>query len=121
MVMGFLSMTCDQIRSAMDAFHAELFKSDCFADENLHVLHNYRDVELPFSHAQRIEFDLQQQSTMDQLIGFLSSVSMFRSYAAKCPENTLMQTIKANYKATRTISDVEEFTFPGFVIVGMNK
>ena len=87
----------ERIKSVFSAFYDELFKLDCFAEENLHVIDNYKADELPFSCAQRIEFDLQQKSTMDQLLRFLSSVFMFRSYAAKYPKNTLMQTKKENY------------------------
>ena len=49
---------------------------------------NYKAVELLFTRAQRVEFGLQQKSIMiDQLIGFMSSVSMFKSYAAKYSES----------------------------------
>ena len=118
---GVLVKDNELIKSALDTFHDDLFKFNCFAEENLHVMDNYKAVELPFSRAQRIEFDLQQKSTMDQLLGFLSSVSMFRSYAAKYPENTLMQTIKENYEVNCGKYDVQEYTLPGFIIIGVNE
>ena len=53
----------------------ELLKINCFAKENLHVRNNYEAVELPFSRAQRIEYDFQQKATMDQVPGMMSSMS----------------------------------------------
>ena len=80
---GVLVNDNDRVRSAFDAFHAKLIESKCFAEENYHVLDNYKAVELPFPRAQGFEFDMQQKSTMDQLIGFMSSVSMYKTYASK--------------------------------------
>ena len=110
----------ERIKIAFDTFYDELLKFNCFAKENLHVRNNYEAVELPFSCAQRIEYDFQQKATMDQVLGMMSSMSMFRTFAAKYPENTLLQKIKENYEDNNSKSDVEEFTFPGFIIVGIN-
>ena len=110
-----------RINDALETFHGELITFNCFPEEVIHVMDNYKAVELPFSCAQRFEFDLQQKSTIDQVLGLLSSVSMFTTYAAKYPKNTLMQTIRAKYEASRGTCDVEEYTLPGFILVGINE
>ena len=109
-----------RIRKAFDIFNGELFQFNCFPEQNLHVLNNYKSVELPFMHTERIDFDLPQQVTIDQLLGFFSSVSMYESYCEKYPNNTLLQKIKYDYEAQNGKCDVETFTFPGFVIMGLN-
>ena len=88
----------------------------------MHVLNNYKGIEIPFSQTQRIEFSLPQKLSIDQLLGYLSSVSAYRiTYCTKFPENTLMQEIRAKYETEEGKHDVEEYTFPGFAIVGINK
>ena len=58
---------------------------------------------------------------MDQLLGMMSSMSMYRSLVEKYPENTIMRKIKEDYEVCSDKCDVEEFTFPGFVIIGINE
>ena len=118
---GGLVSDNERIKIAFDSFYDELFKFNCFAKENLHVRNNYQAVELPFSRAQRIEFDFQQKATMDQLLGMMSSMSMFRSLVEKYPENNILRRIKEDYEVSSDKRDFEEFTFPGFVIIGINE
>lgn len=110
-----------RIRNAFDKFDEELFQYDCFAEQNLHVLNNYASVSLPFLNTQRIELDFSQEASIDMLLGFFSSVSMYKVYSEKYPENMLMQKIRANYEKEDGKHDVEKFTFPGFVIMGLNE
>ena len=117
---GVLVKDNDRVKNAFESAYAELFKFNCFAEENFHVMNKYKTVELPFSCTKRIEFDLQQKATIDQLIGLWSSMSMFRSFAEKYPENNIMQKVKEDYKASGSKCNVEEFTLPGFIIVGIN-
>ena len=108
-----------RIRKAFDTFDAELFKFDCFAEQNLHVLNNYEAVELPFSNTQRVDLEFPQEATIDEFLGYFSSVSMYVAYCKKYPNNTLVQhNIRANYEEDSERSDVEKFTLPGFVILG---
>ena len=107
-----------RIRKAFDTFDAELFKFDCFAEQNLHVLNNYEAVELPFSNTQRVDLEFPQEATIDEFLGYFSSVSMYVAYCKKYPNNTLLQHIRANYEEDSERSDVEKFTLPGFVILG---
>ena len=109
-----------RIRNAFDTFDAELFQFDCFAEQNLHVLNNYASVKLPFRKAQRIELEFSQGVTLVELLGFFSSVSMYKVYCEKHPENGLLQTIQSNYEREEGKCEVEKFTFPGFVIMGCN-
>ena len=107
-----------RIKKAFDTFISELFKFDCFTEQNLHVLNNYEAVELPFCNAQRVDFEFHQKATIDQMLGYFSSVSMYVAYCKKYPNNTLLEQIRANYEEDSTRSEVEKFTFPGFVILG---
>ena len=118
---GVLVKDNNRIKSAFESFYDELLKFNCFQKENLHVMDAYKAVELPFSRAQRIEFDFQQKSTMDQLLGFMSSMPMCRSFAAKNPETAIIQKIKENYELSSGKCAVEEFTFPGFIMVGIKE
>ena len=109
-----------RIKTAFDTLYAEFFKCDCFAEQNLHVLNNYEAVELPFSNTRRVDLEFPQEATIDELLGFFSSISMYLAYCKKYPNNTLLQQIRANYEEDSERSEVEKFTFPGFVILGQN-
>ena len=112
----------ERIKNAFDLFHDALIPTDSLGEENMHVLNNYEGVEIPFSQTQRIDFSVPQKSSIDQLLGFLSSVSAYRiTYCTKFPENTLMEEIRTNYKTEDGKHDVEEYTFPGFAILGNNE
>ena len=111
----------ERVKKAFDAFNNELLHYDFIGEQNMHVLNHYRAVKLPLSQTQRIEFDLPQKSTIDQLLGFMSSVSSYRSYCQQHPENTLLQKIKDSYEMEGDRCGVEEFTLPGFAILGINQ
>ena len=109
----------NRIESAFRTFDDELFEHECFQEQNLHVLNNYKAVQLPFKKSKRVEFDFPQQASFEQLLGFFSSVSMYVTYCEKYSSNTLLQKMKENYEADRERCDVEKFTFPGFMILGL--
>ena len=112
----------ERIKNTFDLFHDALIPTDSLGEENMHVLNNYEGVEIPFSQTQRIDFSVPQKSSIDQLLGFLSSVSAYRiTYCTKFPENTLMQEIRAKYDTEDGKRDVEEYTFPGYAILGINE
>ena len=71
-----------------------MFRSNCFAAKNYHVLNKYKAVELPFKQTLRVEFDLPQQATIDQILGLISSVSMYTTYCERFPNNTLLIKIR---------------------------
>ena len=108
-----------RVKRAFKMFHDELFETKCFAEQNLHVMNNYQAVELPLSKVKRVDFPFQQETSFEQLLGFLSSVSMYATYNEKHPGNTLLQNIWGKYEADSERCDVEKFTFPGFVILGL--
>ena len=108
----------ERINKAFRQFDSELFQFNCFTQQNLHVLHNYKDVKLPFSRAQRFDFKLPQATSFEHLLGFLSSVSMYRNYCEKYPNNTLMESLRLSYEMEKVKYNVEEFTLPGFAIMG---
>ena len=111
-----------RIKNGFDLFYDALISSDSLGKENLHVMNNYKAVEIPLSQTQRIEFSLPQKSSIDQLEGYLSSVSAYRkTYCTKFPENTLMHDIRAKFETKEGEHDVEEYTFPGFAILGINE
>ena len=119
---GVIVKDNERIKNAFDLFHDALIPTDSLGEENMHVLNNYEGVEIPFSQTQRIDFSVPQKSSIDQLLGFLSSVSAYRiTYCTKFPENTLMQEIRTKYDTEDGKSDVEEYTFPGFAILGINE
>ena len=97
-----------------------LIQSDCITQRNMHILNMYEAVKLPFRRTQRLEFILPQQCTMSQFIGIMSSVSAYRSYCEKFPDNKLLRNIQSTYEIEDTECIVEDFTFPGFLILGMN-
>ena len=117
---GFRVTSNQRIMNAFDMFIDELFKTDCFSVQNLHPLNNYEAVKLPFSETQRYDYDFPQSSTIDQVMGLFSSVSMYTAYCERFPENTFLQKIRAGYEMENGKCDVEEFTFPGYVILGKN-
>ena len=104
------------IKNAFDIFIEELFQFNCFSEQNLHVLNKYKAVKLPFVQTQRFEFDFPQISTIDQILGLMSSVSMYRLYCEKFPENNLLERIKATLNAK---DNVQKFSFPGYAILGI--
>ena len=110
----------NRISNAFKMFNDELFEYDCFPEQNLHVLNNYKAVDLPFKKVQRVEFLFPQESNFEQLLGLFSSVSMYSAYCKKYPNNTLLQRIRAKYEDDSQSGDIEHFTFPGFVILGIN-
>ena len=88
----------ERIKNAFDLFFDALISSDSLGEENMHVLNNYKGIEIPFSQTQRIEFSVPQKSSIDQLLRLLCSVSAYRiTYCTKFPENTLMQEIRTKY------------------------
>ena len=119
---GVIVKNNERIKNAFDQFHGALIPTDSLGSQNMHVLNNYKGVEISFSQTQRIKFSLPQKSSIDQLLGFFSSVSAYTiTYCTKFPENTLMQEIRAKYEAEDGKRDVEEYTFPGFAILGINE
>ena len=42
----------NRIKNAFDLFHDALIPSDSLGEENMHVLNNYKGVEIPFSQTQ---------------------------------------------------------------------
>ena len=108
----------EHIKNAFDAFFDELIKSNCLGKAMLAV-NNYEAVKLPFSQTQRIEFDLPQKATINQVLGLFCSTASYRSYCEKYPENDLLQKIQNRYEMESGRCNVEEFTYPGFVILGM--
>ena len=110
-----------RIEKAFRKFDAKLFQFNCFADQNLHILNKYKDVVLPFSQAKRVEFPFPQTSTFEHFLGFLSSTSMYREYCAKYPNNSLMKNLRVDYESEGAKCEVERFTLPGFVIMGLNE
>ena len=109
-----------RMRRAFEVFIDELHQNDCFSEQNLHALNEYRAVQLPLSATTRIEFDFPQRGTIDQLLGLMSSVSMYKCYCEKFPESDLLVRIKTEYSASCSSDKVvkEEFSFPGYVILG---
>ena len=116
---GFRIINNDRMKTAFDSFIDELFCSNCFSKQNLHVLNEYKSVTLPFLETKRIEFDFPQTSSIEQLLGLMSSISMYNSYCEKFPENNLLHRIKVDYEADARKVETEEFSFPGFVILGI--
>ena len=109
----------ERIKNAFDDFWDEIIRSDCLGKQAMHVMNNYEAVKLPFSQTQRIEFVLPQKATINQLLGFFSSVSSYRCYCEKYPKNDLLQKIQSRYEMESGRCNVEEFTYPGFAILGL--
>lgn len=113
-----------RVNDVFEAYRQEMIKSKCFDEhkvQHMHVLNKYESVELPFLHTKRCEFEFPQQLTIDQLLGIISSVVMYKRYCEKFPENNLLEEIRATYEANNTKVDVETVMFPGFIILGINE
>ena len=117
---GMRIINNERMKRAFSLFIDELFRCDCFSEQNRHGLNEYQAVKLPFSETKRIEFNFPQISSIDQLLGLMSSVSMYKSYCEKFPGNSLLDKIRADYEADCDKVEVEEFSFPGFAILGIN-
>lgn len=50
-----------------------------------YIRNNYRDVVLPFSEVERFETTMCCRTSLPGLIGFLASLSSYRTYLKKCP------------------------------------
>lgn len=111
------------IGKALAVFKQELMNANCITDRIMLAYNNYKDVVLPFSQTERLEFDLPQKVSMDHLLGYMTSVSSYRAYCKKFPENNLLNTIRKTYEneSGASTSTSEEFTYPGFLVIGMNE
>ena len=109
----------DRVGAVVDAFKGELMEKGCIDERALHTFNEYRDVHLPFSHVQRLNFDLPQKASVDQLFGFFESITSYRAYCNKYPGNALLETLRggSNWQ-DRTVL---EFSYPGFIILGVKE
>ena len=110
-----------RVKRAFTMLHEDLIQNECFSEQNLHVMNNYQAVQLPFSKVKRVEFPFKQETSLEQLLGFCSSVSMYTTYCDKYPNNTLLQRMRESYEADSERCDVEKFTLPGFMILGQTE
>ena len=101
-----------------EALKSELMQNDCMDDRVFFTLDEYKSVHLPFSQVQRLKFNLVQRATVDELFGIFLLFSMYRAYCKKFPGNRLLEKLRDEY--CHTISDVEQFTYPGYIILGVN-
>ena len=109
----------ERIKNVFDTVYGELIQSSCLGERNMHVWNKYNAVELPFTTTKRIEFDLPQKATIRQLMGLMTSVSAYRSYCEKFPENDLLHKVESNYELEKGRCNVEEFCYQGFIILGI--
>ena len=80
---------------------------------------NTMQLSCQFTTTKRIEFDLPQEATIRQLMGLMTSVSAYRSYCEKFPENDLLRKVESNYELEKGRCNVEEFCYQGFIILGI--
>lgn len=124
-VYGFNTTVTDNelVGIAVEAFKNELIETGCVDERGIKTLNGYKSLQLPFSGVKRFEFDLPQKASIDELIGFMSSITSYRAYCKKLPGNTLLKNIREIYernKKTFTHCDLERFSYPGYAILGIN-
>ena len=104
-----------------ESFREEVIQSGLMPEQNYHVLNNYEDAKLPYSRTERFEFNLPQQTTIDQLLGFFSSVSYYTTYCKAFPSNTLLKRLKDTYEVESGKCAEEKFSLPGFALLGLKE
>ena len=110
------------VGALVEAFKQEMMQNDCMDERSLQTLNEYKSVELPFSGTQRLKFDLPQKSSVEHLFGFFESFSSYTAYCKKVPGNNFLQTLRETYKGQWSgDTAVEKFTYPGFIILGVNE
>ena len=109
----------ERVKKVFEVYHQELAESKCIDEQPLHAMSKYDSVELPFWHTKKSEFDISLKLTIEELLGMISSVVWYRKYSKMYPENNLLEKIRANYEQDPCKQDVESFTFPGFIYLGM--
>ena len=108
-----------RVERAIKMFFDEFREYGFVAEQTRHVFNYYRLVQLPFNRVKRVSFVLKQEVTFEHLLGLSSSMSTYKMYSEKYPDNTLLQRIAADYEADSERCDVEKFTFPGIVVMGL--
>ena len=110
-----------RMQKAFDLYINELLKNNCLCKENLCALSEYKDIKLPFSDTTRIKFEVPQSCSISQLLGLMSSMSMYKTYCEKFPTNNLLERIKKDYyeKCDSHEEEVEEFSFPAYAVLGI--
>ena len=60
---------------------------------------------------------------MNQVLGFMSSITSYRAHCNKFPKNNLLEDIRSVYEKETGMSAAKlvEFSYPGFIIIGMNE
>ena len=108
------------VGSLIETFVMELIQKECVNEQALGTLNEYKDLILPFSKTQRINFHLPQRVSIDQLFGFFESFSSYRAYCNKFPENDFLEILRKEFEYSGQWSGdtVQEFTYPGFMILG---
>ena len=122
-VYGYNTTVSDNksVGSLVEAFKKELIEKDCVDERAFYTFNEYRDVLLPFSKVQRLKFDLPQRASLDQLFGFFESITSYRAYCKKFPTNNFLQTLREEHSQVWPRDNVEEFTYPGFIILGISE
>ena len=78
-----------RVKNALAVSREAFMQFNCIDKKTMNVFNGYKAVKLPFSQTERIEFDVPQHASMDQVLGFLSSTAAYRSYCKIYPENNL--------------------------------
>ena len=115
----------ERISNILERFKTTVLKEGCYNKRVVHVFNEYEACTLPFQTTMRKNFTLPQESTVDQFIGFLSSLSVYKTYCEKVPNNTLLQDLKLadeeEFKEEDEESCISSFAYPGFSILGVKE
>ena len=110
----------DRVGPLVKAFREELVKKNYFNERADYVSNEYRDVDLPFSHIERLSFDLPQVASMEQIFGFLEYFSSYNAYCKMFPGNRFMETLCNDHCNGMSSTELEHCTYKGFIAMGTN-
>ena len=113
----------ERIGTLWESFKKELIEKECIDERAFYTFNEYRAVVLPFSKTQRMKFDLPQKASMDQLFGFFETITSYRAYCKMFPGNNFLQTLQDQDGAQQSgdAAVLEEFSYPGFIILGVRE
>ena len=105
----------------MADFVDRLKDAGCWHERNIYCENKYSAVNLPFAVTERHELLMPWNTSLENFIGFLSSLSGYQYLQKMFPDNTLLLDVKNNYlegKGEHQSYPQITFMFSAFIIVG---
>ena len=100
-----------------------LKEAGCWHERIKYCENKYADVKLPFALTERHEFLMPWETDLNNFIGYMSSMSSYRTYSKKYPDNTILEDHKKTYldaTGDKETNPKLKYFFTGFAIIGQN-